>query len=434
MVDPLDSKSRKKQSEPPKWLRKIQETSWEAEILISFGALIVLFQIPDYLFLLGTSMDTTMGLTRASWLVVLLNIPLIILTIGFIAHLIIRGFWAGLIAMNFSFPDGINKEKLGWRGRFSSTLKNVRQNTKVILDLEKLAGIIYGFTFLIFFIFIGVLIWLMVGLFLPFKIMLMTIKDTNIILENIISISYIIFLVLFLFSSVVYLFDFITLGWVKKRRRFSKIYYPFYKILSFITLSYFSKNLYYTLITNISKKRLLGVILGLSLVLLLIAFLTLESFSGRSKFKHSIQEFDPHSYGTFDDWNFKRATRISKRIIDNGFLEAYWVYDVNEEDSLIAFCYNKKILADSVDLESASLAVKQKCLNLFYNIYIDDTIKADINWELFTYKKKAFPFYIMTSGIDVGKLQNGHHSITFHKANNKGIKGRKMPFYISGND
>lgn len=67
--------------------------------------------------------------------------------------------------------------------------------------------------------------------------------------------------------------DFFSLGFFKKIRWFSKIYYPFYRLYSAITLSTLSRSIYYYLISKFSKKRIrLLYLISVSLLSILILF------------------------------------------------------------------------------------------------------------------------------------------------------------------
>lgn len=59
-----------------------------------------------------------------------------------------------------------------------------------------------------------------------------------------------------------YAIDFLTLGKLKKLKRFSKIYFPIYVFFSWLSLAPIYRSAYYTLVTNIkSWKLLLGIVI-----------------------------------------------------------------------------------------------------------------------------------------------------------------------------
>ena len=84
-----------KNSEIPKWLQKIQNESWEAEILISGGAVYALFELSEYLSI-GNTLQTIVEfgnpLYALGTAINLLSLPIKLLSLGFIIYLIIRAF------------------------------------------------------------------------------------------------------------------------------------------------------------------------------------------------------------------------------------------------------------------------------------------------------------------------------------------------------
>ena len=103
-MDKLADVSSDKSHQTPKWLKRIQENSWEAEILISGGAVFSLFQLAE---LLVKEAEYLKEVTPFRGLDETLIITMIILrgvTIGFIIHLLLRGFWIGLVCLNSVYP------------------------------------------------------------------------------------------------------------------------------------------------------------------------------------------------------------------------------------------------------------------------------------------------------------------------------------------
>lgn len=122
----------------PKWLRRLEKESWQAELIISGLALYGTFQLP--------------GL--ANWLVNMLyrNLPIeqyilgyvisfgalagaSFLTTIFLIHLFLRAYWIGLIGLNSVFPKGYDLNA----GYFSPiyTAKLIKLLPKVSDSIEK---------------------------------------------------------------------------------------------------------------------------------------------------------------------------------------------------------------------------------------------------------------------------------------------------------
>src|SRR5688572_20689766 len=101
----------------PKWLKRIQENSWEAEILISGGAVFSLFQLAELLVQEAEYLKEVTPFRGLDETLILLMLILRGVTIGFMIHLLLRGFWISLVCLNSAYPSGINYEKLKISGR-----------------------------------------------------------------------------------------------------------------------------------------------------------------------------------------------------------------------------------------------------------------------------------------------------------------------------
>lgn len=137
-----------KQKKKPKWLRKLEEESWQAELIISglaiYGALqlphyieafidfsITFFQPENYFFLFVFAMYLFCAST--------------FLIICFIVHFILRAVWIGMLGFNYVFPKGINYDT----DQYSPTyLKMLREkfpnNHQNITNLEKACSAMFG--------------------------------------------------------------------------------------------------------------------------------------------------------------------------------------------------------------------------------------------------------------------------------------------------
>ena len=124
----------------PAWLQKIQDNSSELELLISGGAIFALFQLSNLATHFFTELQVNSGLSYLNENLLVLQIVLKILTIGFILHLILRGYWLSLVCLNYVFPNGIKWEKLQPKKPF--TIQNDERNDlyNEIVYADKLCG------------------------------------------------------------------------------------------------------------------------------------------------------------------------------------------------------------------------------------------------------------------------------------------------------
>jgi len=97
----------------PTWLKKLQEESWQAELLISGIAIYGAIQLPELVHQFSDWLFTYLPFEDATWglfLLMYLYIAAAVLLISFIVHFILRAVWIALIGLQSVFPKGINEE------------------------------------------------------------------------------------------------------------------------------------------------------------------------------------------------------------------------------------------------------------------------------------------------------------------------------------
>ena len=114
----------KHEFEKPAWLNELQQKSWEPEILLSGIVLYGMFQIPDLLdSFLEFGNDNLFGSTTdLDNFVSSIKVALYWLIGTLILHLISRGIWVGMVGLSYTFPNGINRDRLKMSGKFTSTI------------------------------------------------------------------------------------------------------------------------------------------------------------------------------------------------------------------------------------------------------------------------------------------------------------------------
>ncbi len=206
-------------------------------------------------------------------LVALLKVALYWLTFGLILHLISRGIWVGMVGLSFTFPDGIHKEKLKLSPRFQKKVDEIPRIEQIIINLEKLCSSLFSISFMMFMVVIGGYLFLFIVLILPILSFLLYFGSNN--LSEHVDFSLQIYAYITFGIGVIGLFDFITLGLLKRIKWLSAIYYPIHKVISFLTLSRFYRPIYFTLISNYNKWKI-----GISLLIfVVISVFMLETIS-----------------------------------------------------------------------------------------------------------------------------------------------------------
>lgn len=97
----------------PKWLRRLEKESWQAELIISGLALYGALYLPEFVYWLS---DTLIDFFPVNYYLAGYTISFFylfgvsILTTFFIIHFILRAYWIGLIGLNSVYPNSYNIE------------------------------------------------------------------------------------------------------------------------------------------------------------------------------------------------------------------------------------------------------------------------------------------------------------------------------------
>ena len=250
-----------------KLLEKLQEESWQLELLISGFAIFGLFNAyePLKIAIIEATNDGVLHraiISQVAWF------SCIILLFNLLLHVLLRGLWIGALGLRYVSGD-IDYEKLNYSEKFTTYLKKkVGSFDRYIARLENYCSIIFAVSFLLIFYVLA----------LTFTILVIVLTIENIIdndnlpswVRKLIGIPLITFIV---FGLLLTFIDFITQGWLKKKKWLSKIYFPFYWVFSFITLSFLYRPIVYNFLDNKFGKRLSFILFPIFIIVIIMASL-----------------------------------------------------------------------------------------------------------------------------------------------------------------
>jgi hypothetical protein len=231
-------------------LDKLQQESWQLELLISgFAIFGLITSIPHVRTAMFIAENDKQFYSFALLLIAFVACSILIFNL--LIHVILRGLWIGALGLRYVSGD-IDFEKLNYHNRFTKYLKKrIVSFDKYVATLENYCSILFAVTFLLIFYVISISI-----------IILCTVGVATLILSNdnlpetpriIIGVFLIFFL---LIGTLLVFIDFLTQGYLKKKKRLSKIYFPFYWVFSFLTLTFLYRPLVYNFLDNKFTKRL----------------------------------------------------------------------------------------------------------------------------------------------------------------------------------
>jgi len=234
------------------WLEKIQQDSWQLELLISGLALYGVYSgielIEDFKTFAELNGNTgylqmffafAHGVLFVGWRIFFFNL---------LIHVILRGLWIASIGLRY-VSDDIDFDELNYAPKYTSYLKKqIGTYDEFIEKLEKLCSVIFAFTFLVFLLFISLTIFTLI-LIVPF-VYKSSYSGIAIIIPALV--------LLYLALGLIVAIDFITLGSIRKIREpwVVKIYSPIFKFYSYVTLSFLYRPILYNFLDQKYTRRL----------------------------------------------------------------------------------------------------------------------------------------------------------------------------------
>ncbi len=320
-----------------KWLDILQQESWQLELIISGFAIYGLFMVIEPIELANQEAQYDRNVYSA-FLWQGLLISWYILTINLLAHVILRGLWIGAIGLRYVSGE-IDYEQLRYSPKFKRhLLKRVGSFDNYVATLEKYCSIIFAVTFLLVFYLLGLLLIAFIFTLLG----LMIAKEENPDwLKFGIGVPLIVFLGI---GTVLTFVDFVTQGWLKKKKWTTFFYYPVYWVFKYLSLSILYRPIVYNLLDTRFGKRVSMVVVPLYIGL---SFLAATGFSTSNYLE---KDMDSNSF-TANSKNYKdqilehnlfvdRAS-IPSKIIQTPYLELFIAYGSSIEDDV--FFFNKEL-------------------------------------------------------------------------------------------
>ncbi len=237
-----------------KWLEKLQQESWQLELLISGFALYGIYESKSFISEISLYSDKVSNPFFINVLTTLLNVGWKIFFINLLVHVILRSLWIGAIGLRYVSGE-IDYERLNYSEKFTTYLeKKVGDYDDFIEKLERICSVLFSYTFLLFLFFLSAFLFFIIGI-IPI-ILLETMEFEK--LQKIAPYLNILWVIpYFLFSLVVFV-DFISLGGIKrvKDNIIPKLYMPLYRFYSTITLSFLYRPLIYNFIDDKYTRKL----------------------------------------------------------------------------------------------------------------------------------------------------------------------------------
>lgn len=403
-------------------LDRLQQESWQLELLISGFAIFGLFSSTSTI---QTNLEAA-NYDSDIYFVLLwfsLKVCCWILICNLMIHVILRGLWIGALGLRYVSGD-IDYNELNYTPKFTKFLSNkIGSFDKYIATLENYCSVLFAISFLLIFYFIACLAFILT---LLMSVFIFLNNDFNGWLGNVTTIIGIVIILFILLGALLTFIDFISQGFLKKKKWISKIYFPLYRIFSLVTLSFLYRPLVYNFLDNRFGRRISIILVPAYVLILFLSSYYYQESNYLSIDRSSSKDYaNPGNYENLlpKNRNFIETATIQSKVITDPYVNVFIVFNENVEERL--FKYNKGLkpfkdfrgYKSEISITGNNFTRKQrkkrdslrreyyKTFNEMHTIYID-SLKYDVQFLASTNKNKKLGF---ETYIDIKNLTQGKH-------------------------
>ncbi|MBA6155260.1 hypothetical protein H3Z83_01795 [Tenacibaculum sp. S7007] len=320
-------------------LDKLQQESWQLELLITGFAIFGLINLIEPIQAALNESKALQSYGRFFYPIIIT--ACYILIINLVIHVILRGLWIGAIGLRYVSND-IDYDELNYSKRFTNYLKKkVGSFDGYIARLENYCSILFAVTFLTLFY--------LISFFLVFFLLMIA---ANFFIESGFFSKFVgvtifgFFSIFFLFLCIIVFIDFITLGYLKKKEWSSFLYMPIYKVFSIITLSFLYRPLVYNLLDNKFGRRIAFLLLPLYMSILYISTLDNVRSNYLSINSHSSVNYSNNNnyLDLLEKNEFVKNVAIPTKIVNKPYITVFIPFKKETEDIILQ--NNKKLVPE----------------------------------------------------------------------------------------
>ncbi len=323
--------------------------SWEAELLISGGALLTLIQITISLGEFMMKLMDVGGVIAVS--IIMIPFATAGLVGGFSIHLILRGFWVSLVMLKKIYPNEINFEKLKLAEPYLTKTKNFSLQKRIeFLDItcSKVFVFSFAFTFLI------------IGFFIVYFVIMIPMILGNIWPSLYQNLFFSIFSFILAACWILFFYlDLLTVGFLRRGKIAPKLYYPIYIVFNTLSLGFLWRPIINILFTNATRKSFL---IFLIIIFYAFGFLLVAGFADSNadiltmvddrKYKIATTQTNSTKYRDQSEGNswIKNPT-IQSQIIAEGYLDVFVPYSSFDDSVIDSLTRETKFFTSIVGLK-----------------------------------------------------------------------------------
>ncbi|RNC87474.1 MAG: hypothetical protein ED555_14165 [Allomuricauda sp.] len=409
-----------------KLLDKLQTESWQLELIISGFAIYGLFSAIEPLEVeLLTSVKNNQTIYNA--MLQALKSGTFILMGSLLIHVILRGLWIGTLGLRYISGD-IDYDELRYAPKFNKFLKTrVGSFDRYISRLENACSTVFALAFLMVFYFLSYFLILMF-----FAIVAFAINNIGLFSSETAGMVTAIFGIVYFVLILIFLFDFLTMGGLKRDRWTAKYYYPLYRFFGIITLAFMYRPLVYNFLDQKKARWVATFILPIytvGLVFLQIYGVVNSNYQieGQGTSSYFTSKYNYEDQLT-EKTDFVQFVSLPSKVIDKPYMRVYVGFNKFLEDAVLA---KDSTLMPEKDRRGYSFKINRRFnfsglsfnfSNRYLQIQKDQSHYLDVLGELYQLKIDSVFYdkdFVMTNDtnkrlgfetyLDIKGLENGKH-------------------------
>ncbi|MFY0608455.1 MAG: hypothetical protein JXR10_17175 [Cyclobacteriaceae bacterium] len=395
MKEDLNQEQQQNNNETPDWLKAIQLNSWEAELLISALFLYILFQIPE---VIETYRKVHFDSGDAAYRILeFFQDALVVLSIGYVVHIVARGIWVANVGLSYVFPEGMNLDKLKLKGKFRQELEQSSSLNNSVLTLERIASITYAISFMCSAMVLSFGMSLFTVLLYIRWILIPAIESGD-------GAYYMITLFVLLIYALILLLvfiDFITNGFFRRDSWAAKPYYYIALVFRVITLSFIYNRMLLTIVSSLPKWK------AHLIPILFVAFLVLFELGSDYLDENQFDKYYERSFSHMRHENYESTRNegsiliatIQDEIIEENVLRLY-VRNLEEFRKL-----QSKDPRRSKEWHELNSTQRLELVDKFLYVSIDSTQVEIMNWVDYKHAvtfQRGYLTFINLGGVPAG--------------------------------
>lgn len=415
------------------WLEKLQQESWNLELLISGFSILLLVQANNQLMRLLKHLDLHYAFSEGIEGIIYTFVggailSCVALIICLSIHILLRGFWIGAIGLRSVQPK-VDLKRLRYAPAFERQLdQQLPSLDRLLIRLDQISSAIFSFAFLVIFMLVSLVAWFSVlSLLLLLRDGIYEQFETETWLsETIFSIFTIIALVIILFG-LLYLFDTLSIGLLKKIRWLkSRPYIWIYRLMVAITFSFLYRAIYYHLVSylGIWSSRIV-----LSLFILAIIFIPFLRMDHEIFFPDAnpSNEIQSSYYNDMRDEDTPIShAAIPTTVVKLNQLPLFIRYNPSRNKTIQHLCTDYKPsrkmgLSSGIRIDQDGFGLSEPsvqeaspdsllmCLSMIYKVYLDDSLHQDLQYYYLEHPNQGeLGIYTV---LNIKHLNSGHHAL-----------------------